>query len=170
MMASITTLDRSLYRYIVQQGLQHGLQKWALSLSASGNGPVYLYMAVIFLIIDSKGEYLLNSMIAAYLVELPLYFALKNMIRRPRPCHALADGVASFEPADKFSLPSGHTAAAFVMATSIYFIYPQLFYIAVAWALAIGLARVVLGVHYPLDIVAGALLGIVSVLLSQQFI
>ncbi|WP_299805939.1 phosphatase PAP2 family protein [uncultured Shewanella sp.] len=170
MMTSITSFDRKLYYYVVQQGQQHGLQTLALRLSASGNGPVYLYLAVACLIIDSRGEALLNTMVAAYLLELPLYFALKNMIRRPRPCHALSDGTASFEPADKFSLPSGHTAAAFVMATSIYLIYPQLFYIAVAWALAIGLARIVLGVHYPMDIIAGAILGIVSVLLSQQFI
>ncbi|MGS0682739.1 phosphatase PAP2 family protein [Shewanella sp. 125m-7] len=170
MMALITTFDRFLYRYIVQKGQLHGLQKCARLLSASGNGPVYLYLAVAFLIMDNRGEQLFNTMVAAYLLELPLYFALKNMIRRPRPCHALADGVASFEPADKFSLPSGHTAAAFVMATSIYLVYPSLFYITIFWALAIGLARVVLGVHYPLDILAGAMLGIISVLLSRQFI
>ncbi len=169
-MVSITAYDKQLYRYIVQQGEHHGLQRLALSVSTSGNGPVYLYLAVLLLLADSKGESFLFSMVAAYLVELPLYFVLKNMIRRPRPCHALVDGSASIEPADKFSLPSGHTAAAFVMATSVYFIYPELVYIAVTWALAIGISRVLLGVHYPLDIVAGALLGMVSVLISQQII
>ena len=109
-------------------------------------------------------------MLAAYLVELPLYFILKNLIRRPRPCHALVGGSASLEPADKFSLPSGHTAAAFVMATSIYFIYPEFIYFAALWAISVGCSRVILGVHYPLDILAGALLGIVSVILSQPFL
>lgn len=169
-MASITSFDQKLYRLVVQKGRVHGLEKLALSLSTSGNGPLYLYLAVVFLIFDSKGESLLYSMLAGFIVELPLYLLLKNMIRRPRPCHALVDGWASFEPADKFSLPSGHTAAAFVMATSVYFIYPALFYIALTWAFAIGISRVVLGVHYPMDIVAGALLGVMSVLLGQHII
>ncbi|MCL1139288.1 phosphatase PAP2 family protein [Shewanella pneumatophori] len=169
-MTSITELDSKLYRYIVQLGQQHRLQPMALKVSTSGNGPAYLYLAVACLLFDRHHESLLHAMLVAYFVELPLYFALKNMIRRPRPCHALADGCASIEPADKFSLPSGHTAAAFVMAASIYFIYPQLFYIAVTWALAIGVSRVLLGVHYPLDIVAGATLGTVSVLIAQLMI
>ena len=169
-MTSIKQLDSKLYRYIVQLGQQHRLQPMALKVSASGNGPAYLYLAVACLVFDRHHESLLYAMLVAYLVELPLYFVLKNMIRRPRPCHALADGSAMIEPADKFSLPSGHTAAAFVMAASIYFVYPQLFYIAATWAVAIGLSRVVLGVHYPLDIVAGATLGIVSVLIAQQMI
>jgi len=170
MITSISKLDQSCYRFVVKQGQEHGLQPLALSISASGNGPVYLYVAVLFILLDSHGESLLNMLLAAYLLELPLYLLFKNIIRRQRPCHALADGVARFEPADKFSLPSGHTAAAFVMATSIYFTYPALFYIASCWAISIGLSRVILGVHYPLDIIAGALLGIASVVLSQHII
>lgn len=168
MFASISRLDKNGYQFVVRLGQDNGLQPLALSLSSSGNGPVYLYVTLLFLLLDSNGESLLNMLLAAYLVELPLYFILKNMIRRQRPCHALADGVARFEPADKFSLPSGHTAAAFVMASSIYLLYPQLFYMAALWAIAIGLSRVILGVHYPLDIVAGAALGVFSVALSQQ--
>ena len=168
MIASISRLDKNGYRFVVRHGQEHGLQPLALTLSTSGNGPVYLYVAVLFLLLDSQGETLLNSLLAAYLIELPLYFVLKNMVRRQRPCHALADGIAIFEPADKFSLPSGHTAAAFVMATSIYFVYPALFYFAILWAIGVGLSRIVLGVHYPLDIIAGAILGTLSVLLSQQ--
>ncbi|MCL1146434.1 phosphatase PAP2 family protein [Shewanella marinintestina] len=170
MMASITVLDQRLYHYIVQTGQQHGLKPLAFTLSASGNGPAYLYLAVACLLVDRQVDSLFNAMLAAYLVELPLYFILKNLIRRPRPCHALVGGSASLEPADKFSLPSGHTAAAFVMATSIYFIYPEFIYFAALWAISVGCSRVILGVHYPLDILAGALLGIVSVILSQPFL
>lgn len=167
-MTSINSFDQNLYRLVVRKGREHGLEKLALSVSASGNGSLYLYLAVLFLIFDDKGESLLYPMLAGFIVELPLYLLLKNIIRRPRPCHALADGVASFEPADKFSLPSGHTAAAFVMATSIYLTYPALIYVAVTWAFAIGLSRVVLGVHYPMDIFAGSVLGVTAVIVGQQ--
>ncbi|MFT5789748.1 MAG: undecaprenyl-diphosphatase, partial [Shewanella sp.] len=80
MITSISRLDTSGYRFVVKQGQEHGLQPLALTLSASGNGSVYLYMAVLFLLLDSQGESLLNTLLAAYLVELPLYLLLKNMI------------------------------------------------------------------------------------------
>jgi len=170
MLTRIASLDRHYYQCVVRQGKAQGLHPLALRLSWSGNGPFYLYITVLCLLLDKQGESLLNMLVSAYLIELPLYFILKNMVRRQRPCHALADGVASFEPADKFSLPSGHTAAAFVMAGSIYCIYPAYFCLAALWAIGIGMSRIVLGVHYPLDIVAGAILGIVSVLLCQPLL
>lgn len=78
--------------------------------------------------------------------------------------------LAAFEPSDKFSLPSGHTGAAFVMATVVFLIYPDWSVLAFAWAAVIGLSRIILGVHYPLDILAGALLGITSVYLAFPFL
>ena len=66
---------------------------------------------------------------------------------------------AFIQPSDKFSFPSGHTAAAFVMASLLTAFYPPVALVAYPLALAIGASRVTLGVHYPSDIVAGAVLG-----------
>ena len=96
---------------------------------------------------------------AAFLLELPLYVWLKRRIRRPRPADAEASLRAFIKPSDRFSFPSGHTAAAALMATLVAVHYPALTALAVPLAVLIGLSRVVLGVHFPTDILAGAVLG-----------
>lgn len=83
---------------------------------------------------------------------------LKRACRRARPSRALA-----LLPApDCFSLPSGHAAGAFAVAVSLAVVLPWLAPLAIAWALAVGASRVVLGVHYPMDVVVGALLGMLA--------
>ena len=61
-------------------------------------------------------------------------------------------------PSDKFSLPSGHSSAAWLFVTVMAWSYPQ-FSAIVVFAIAVSLSRVMLGVHYPCDILAGAVLG-----------
>jgi undecaprenyl-diphosphatase len=62
-------------------------------------------------------------------------------------------------PADRFSFPSGHATAAFLFAGLAAVSFPVLAPFAYVWASLIALSRVVLGVHFPSDILAGALLG-----------
>ena len=69
-------------------------------------------------------------------------------------------------PSDKFSFPSGHTAAAFVMACVTLYHVPELAVLVLPLAVAIGASRVALGVHYPTDIAAGMVLGIITASLS----
>jgi undecaprenyl-diphosphatase len=88
------------------------------------------------------------------------------MFKRPRPCDFLLDLTAHVTPSDKFSLPSGHTAAACLMASIVAHYYPPFAVLAYSWAALIGLSRVLLGVHYPSDVVAGMLLGITIASLS----
>lgn len=96
-----------------------------------------------------------------------LTFALKNLIRRPRPYVALDDvdardrrhqGDKIFDPN---SFPSGHTSTAFVIATSLSLSYPEWYVVvpAAAWAGSMGLTRVWHGVHYPSDVLVGAAIG-----------
>jgi undecaprenyl-diphosphatase len=65
-------------------------------------------------------------------------------------------------PSDQFSFPSGHTAAAFAMATLVSFHFPILTLPVIIWALLVGFSRIYLGVHYPTDILAGIVIGVTS--------
>src|SRR5262249_1237666 len=65
-------------------------------------------------------------------------------------------------PPDRFSMPSGHATCAFAIAVSVSALEPAGAALACAWALAVSASRVVLGVHYPFDVAAGALLGALS--------
>jgi len=76
-------------------------------------------------------------------------------VRRARPWFDINAAI----PPDRFSFPSGHTAAAFAIALSLLGAAPALVIPALILAFAVGFARIYLGVHYPIDVVFGALLG-----------
>lgn len=93
---------------------------------------------------------------------------LKAWIKRPRPYRTVA-GIEARSPKYRpggseygsFAMPSGHAALSFALATSWGLSHPRWYVIApgATWAASVALSRVWLGVHYPSDVVAGALLG-----------
>ena len=91
-----------------------------------------------------------------------LTYGLKYTIDRQRPYIKYPDKLHPIEPEDSPSFPSGHTAAAFSLATSLSITYPKWYVIApsAAWACGVGLARINQGVHYPSDVLTGAAIGV----------
>ncbi|MBP0047119.1 phosphatase PAP2 family protein [Marinobacterium sp. AK62] len=132
-------------------------------ISRMGDGSLYLLLGLALALWEAEdGRAFLQAGLIAYAIELPLYLVLKNTIRRDRPCHRYAGFQAAIEPSDKFSFPSGHAAAAFVFATLLAEFYPSIAPLGFALATLVGGSRVMLGVHYPTDILAGALLGMLT--------
>jgi undecaprenyl-diphosphatase len=87
------------------------------------------------------------------------YKMLKRRTLRPRPYQSLRGVAAGAMPLDAFSFPSGHTlhAVAFTLVALHY--WPWLAAILVPFTLLTAFSRVVLGLHYPSDVLAGALIG-----------
>ena len=93
---------------------------------------------------------------------LSLTYGLKYTIDRQRPYEKYPDNIRPIEPEDSPSFPSGHTTAAFSLATSLSITYPKWYVIAPSaiWACGVGLARINQGVHYPSDVLTGAAIGV----------
>lgn len=106
--------------------------------------------------------------IAATVVNSGITFAMKYTFERERPFVTYSDIIKKSE-AGSPSFPSGHTSMAFATATSLALAYPK-WYIIVptyTWACTVGYSRMHLGVHYPSDILIGAIVGAGSAYLSQ---
>lgn len=156
----MTAYDIRALQWMLTRTQAARLARGARRVSRLGDGPLYAALGMVLLLADGgRGAIFFSHALAAFALELPLYVLLKNLIRRPRPSDAGEPLQAFIQPSDRFSFPSGHTAAAFVMATLVLIHYPAWMLPAVLLAPAIGLSRVMLGVHYPSDIFAGAGLG-----------
>lgn len=102
---------------------------------------------------------------------------VKALVRRPRPYAALSD-IRSRSPryspvgpkGATFAFPSGHAALSFAMVTSWSLSHPKWYVIGpgAVWASAVSVSRVWLGVHYPSDVLVGALLGMALALGIHQ--
>jgi undecaprenyl-diphosphatase len=93
------------------------------------------------------------------LVGVLIYRATKGTLTRERPYASYRDVTAVTVPLDRYSFPSGHTlhAVAFTLMLSHYL--PSLLLMVLPFTLSVALSRVVLGLHYPTDVIAGAAVG-----------
>lgn len=94
---------------------------------------------------------------------------LKILIHTPRPFDAFTD-VQPLLAETGYAFPSGHTMVASAIAFSLFFIHKKASYLFMFLALLIGLARVAVGVHFPIDILGGFVLGGLVAFLVNWFI
>lgn len=87
---------------------------------------------------------------------------LKRKIVRIRPFEVVENLYIKKIQIDQYSFPSGHTAAAFSLAMSTSFYFPNLAFVLFLLASAVAISRMYLGVHYPSDIVAAIIISILS--------
>ena len=160
---SVTKIDLIAFRWFMSRKRYAEIASVARWISKTGDGHIYIAVGLLLWWLEKQfGEQFAAALLLAFAIELPIYLVSKNTVRRNRPADVISDFDAFLKPSDKFSFPSGHTAAAFLFASIISFYYPEFALLVYSAAFMIGCSRVLLGVHFPTDILAGLALGLVS--------
>ena len=101
----------------------------------------------------------LLAAVVAVSVGIALFLSLKRACGRKRPCTLEPHSWATLLPPDQFSFPSGHTITAFAMALSLSMFYPVMLIGLLFCAFSVALSRILLGMHFLSDVLAGAAIG-----------
>jgi undecaprenyl-diphosphatase len=143
----------------------------ARSLTRLGDARSWTAMGLALLASRTAlGTHLGLRLAAATLGATLLSQVLKRSLTRARPDVAIAGFEPLAENPDRFSFPSGHTAAAFAVAVAFAGEPAGLGPLALLLAGGIGLSRVYLGAHYPLDVAAGGILGVIAGLAARLLV
>lgn len=164
MIEALTSTDLNILLLIQQYIRTPWLTPVVVFLTSLGNaGMIWILISALLLIPKKTRKAGFISFLALTASLFINNLLLKNLIRRVRPydvCSTLLPLVA--KPLD-FSFPSGHTGSSFASACVLYRYLPKKAGIAaLLLALLIGLSRLYVGVHYPGDVLAGVVTGILS--------
>lgn len=139
---------------------RHLVERGFALVSRLGDGVFwYALMAVLLAVDGLAGVGGVVRMLAAGGLGLLLYKGIKLRTRRLRPCARSTAIRVTVAPLDEFSFPSGHTLHAVAFTITACAQHPALIWALAPFALLVAASRLVLGLHYPSDVLAGALLG-----------
>ena len=166
----LTELELNWCRRFNRATDRQGLERLFALVSRLGDGVFwYALMVALPLVQGYSALPAVERMAVVGLLCLAVYKWLKARTGRPRPCarHALIR--ATVPSLDQYSFPSGHTLHAVAFSTVAVFHYPRLGWLLLPFTTLVALSRLVLGLHYPSDVLAGALLGAGLSMLVLQF-
>lgn len=131
--------------------------------SRLADGPLWVSLLLLLPLTGVAGLHWALLVLVTGSVNLLIYWAVKRGTRRPRPFRQHPGLIrARARAPDLFSFPSGHTVHAVAFALLLSAAYPALAPLLWGFAALVGASRVVLGLHYPSDVLAGAVIGAVT--------
>ncbi len=119
----------------------------------------YVLMAMLAVFGGARGPIAAIHMAVTGLTALSLYRVLKRWTRRPRPYRVCPGVIAHIPPLDEFSFPSGHTLQAVSFSIVAISWFPLLAPLLLGFTALIAASRVILGLHYPSDVLAAIGIG-----------
>jgi len=137
------------------------IRYWMLAATRMGDGWLWYSLALVLLAAGGAQKFAaVGAAGSAALVGVGVFKILKRISHRPRPCQIEPHCWSRVLPPDKFSFPSGHTMTAFSIALVLSYFYRGVEIPLYFMAASIALSRVVLGMHFLSDVLAGAILGV----------
>lgn len=167
-LSTLQDLDLVACRRTARFHARAGMVRFFRRISFTADGWLYPLIPLAFLTAGGKAALqVLVELALAFLLLIPAFKAAKHAVKRLRPVDGPWGLNQVIIPSDAFSFPSGHTSSAFMVAWVVGShqagLAPMLF----TWATLVALSRVVLGVHYPSDVLAGSAMGLGSGMLAS---
>ena len=160
LLATAARHDARLYDRVAARRTPY-LNRVMLLLTRSGDGTTYLAALFLGFLSGGQARELGFAIALSAATASGVGWFIKRAARRPRPTTRAEARAALVDHPDAYSFPSSHTAAAVAAALAVGAACgPAALGIAVAWAVLVGVSRVYVGAHYPLDVLLGAALGV----------
>jgi undecaprenyl-diphosphatase len=157
----IQSNDHRLMRKIHRWRAPRWFRILMIMMTRLGDGWLWYSIGLILLVFGGSQKFLaIGAATAAAATGIFLFRTLKHASRRKRPCEIEPHCWSSILPPDKYSFPSGHSITSFAIALSIGMFYPDLQIVLLAVALLIASSRIILGMHFLSDVLAGSAIGI----------
>ena len=152
--------DRRLMRRVNRWRAPRWIRMWMICATRLGDGWLYYGLGAILLLDGGPARYAaVASAALSAMVGIAVFELLKRASGRKRPCALEPHCWANIRPPDQFSFPSGHSISAFAITVPIGLFYPALMAPLLILAISIAASRVILGMHFLSDVIAGCLIG-----------
>ncbi len=149
--------------YFINHTLSNPLFDRFFSLITNVNNWYIAYVILIMILFfkgGAKGKLAAGAVILMIIITDQLsHNVIKEIVQRIRPCNDLPDILTPLGCTGSFSFPSNHAVNNFAAAVLFYILYPRLKWVLFITASLVALSRVYLGLHYPSDIIGGAMIG-----------
>lgn len=167
----ITNRDHRLMRRLNNWPAPRWVRLWMLWATRGGDGWLWYAMGLVILLFGGPERFAaLAAAVLAAATGIVLFLRIKKAANRRRPCDFEPHCWATLLPPDRFSFPSGHTITAFAVAVSLSRFYPALAIGLIFCAASVAASRILLGMHFLSDVIAGAAIGSTLALLATHFV
>ncbi|MFL6351077.1 MAG: phosphatase PAP2 family protein [Bryobacteraceae bacterium] len=168
MLQFIATGDHKLMHKVNQWPAPKWVRLSAIMATRAGDGWLWGVVGLLILLFGQVNRIrALTSAGSAALAGVGVFILLKKFSDRKRPCEIEPHCWAKLLPPDRFSFPSGHTITAFAVTIALSEFYPAVFLVLLFCALGVAASRILLGMHFLSDVLAGAALGTALALSSH---
>ncbi len=156
----ITARDHRLMRRVHRWRPPRWVRFWALAATRAGDHWLWWFVAALVMLFGGAQRFrAVAAEGSAVATSMLLFQMAKRITGRKRPCEFEPHCWANLLPRDQFSFPSGHTMTAFSAAVSLSPFYRDVWPFLLFCAVSIGISRILLGMHFLSDVIAGAALG-----------
>ena len=160
MLQFIATGDHKLMRMVNKWPAPKWVRMSAIAATRAGDGWLWYLVGLLILLLGGENRFAATASAgSAAVVGIGIFVLVKKLSGRKRPCEIEPHCWAHLLPPDRFSFPSGHTITALAVAIALGEYYPALLPPLLFCALAIAISRILLGMHFLSDVLAGAVPG-----------